>query len=235
MKKLTLPLIILSLVSMIIASITFSLYVKERKDNKIALNNIIALTDSIKIDSAKIAGLNVAVFEKHQLLLSQKEATKAALIERDAARKLGFSYLNEITKLRAQIDIVRDSVANSGTVIYVDSVKQKPAILLPFTFSDIDKYHSLIGGFTLSGSMNYSLSLPVSLSIYTGVDRKGNTKVSITTDNPYVKINELMSVKTDFKKPKRFGIVAYGGYGIGLDGKFRPSIGLGFGYLLWGF
>lgn len=201
------------------------------KKNKAILNNLIALQDTVRNYQTKIKGLSVEVFETKRVVLSQADAIKAGLIEREALRKLNIKTLSDLTQLQIQLKIARDSVNHNGQIVYIDTNKQKPAILLPFTFSDKNKWVSLVGGYDLAGKMNYTFDVPaLNLDIYGGVDKKGIAKLSVTTDNPYIKISEIKSVKIEVAKPSRIGIGVTAGYGVFYSNKqinFGPGVIVG--------
>ena len=201
------------------------------RSHQTELNNYIALQDTVRNYQTKIKGLSVEVFETKRVVLSQRDAIKAGLIEKEALKKLNIKTLSELTSLKMQLNIVRDSVNHNGQIVYIDTNKKKPAILLPFTFSDKNKWFALIGGYDLTGNMNYTFDIPaLKLDIYGGIDKKGVAKLSVTTDNPYVKISEIKSVKIDVAKPSRIGLGATVGYGAMYTKKeirFGPTIVFG--------
>ena len=227
-------------IAAILALLTVSYFVGRHYANKshqAELNNYIALQDTVRNYQAKIDGLTVEVFETKRVVLSQVDAIKVGLVEKEALKKLNIKTLSELTSLKLQISIVRDSVNNNGQVVYIDTNKQKPAILLPFTFSDKNKYFALAGGYDLTGIMNYNFSIsPLSLAIYGGVDKKGVAKLSVVTDNPYIKISEISSTKIAVSKQSRIGFGVMAGYGaVYVDKQVRlaPAVTVGVFYRIW--
>jgi len=203
------------------------------KSNKAVLSNYIALQDTVRNYQTKIDGLSVEVFETKRVILSQKDAIKVGLVEKEALKKLNIKTLADLTTLKMQISIVRDSVKHNGQVVYIDSSKHNPAILLPFTFSDKNKYFALAGGYDLTGKMDYNFSVaPISLAVYGGIDKKGVAKLSVVTDNPYIKISEISSTKIATEKQGNWGIGASLGYGayLGTPVKFAPFVGVSVNY-----
>lgn len=201
------------------------------KDKKAVLNNLIALQDTIRTYQTKIKGLEVQVFETKRVVLSQADAIKVGLVEKEALRKLNIKILSELTSLKMQLNVVRDSVNHNGQIVYIDTNKQKPAMLLPFTFGDTTKHFVFSGGFNLMGKMNYKFDIPaLNIDVYGGVDKKGIAKLSVTTDNPYIKFSEIKSTKIDVAKPSRIGIGATVGYGAFYSNKqinFGPGVIVG--------
>ena len=204
------------------------------KANKIHLDNITALRDSVKHYQVKIGKLEYQVFEQGQVILTQKEAIKTGLVEKEALRKLNFKYLSELTTANGTISILRDSIGHNG-VVYIDTTTHKPVIGLPFTFGDTTKHYTFSGGFNIKGKMNFALKVPISLQVYTGVDKKGKAKASIVTDNPYVIIDKITSLKVDYPKPSRIGFGATVGYGAFYANKqilFGPGVIIGLQFKL---
>lgn len=200
------------------------------------ISNLIAIRDSVSHYSAKINGLQTEIFEKNALVLSQSEAIKAGLVDKEALRKLNIKQATEITSLKTLLSIVRDSISHTGQIVVVKDtawVLPKNAILLPFSFTDKNKYISLAGEFDKVGKLNYSLQIPIDLDIYIGYEKK-TLKTVVTTTNPYVKVNDILSVKMDKNKPKKFSVGVYGGYGISQTG-LSPMVGVGIGYNLFSF
>ena len=231
-KKLVIYLLIAIFV---IGSVYFAFKGILRKERDRSLQNIEALQDTVRSYKTKIKELEVTVFETKRVVLSQADAIKVGLVERDALRKLNIKTLTELTALKIRLSIVIDSVPNTGEIVYIDN--SKPALLLPFTFRDSTKYYSLSGGFDLLGKMDYSLTIAsLNLDIYGGVDKKGVAKVSVTTDNPYIRINTIESVKITTPSTKRIGVGALLGYGITYKDKqfiLAPSLTVGLFYRLW--
>lgn len=201
------------------------------KSHQAELNNYIALQDTVRNYQTKIKGLEVRVFETKRVVLSQADAIKVGLVEKEALRKLNIKTLSELTSLKMQLNIARDSVSHSGQIVYIDTNKQKPAMLLPFTFGDTTKHFVFSGGFNSVGKMNYKFDIPaLKLDIYGGVDKKGVAKLSVTTDNPYIKFSEIKSTKIDVAKPSRIGLGATVGYGAFYSNKqinFGPGVIVG--------
>ena len=190
-----------------------------------------ALNSEISAYKITIRGLEMSVYEKDQLVITQKQALDASLIEKEKLKKLHFKAVNEATSLKAQIAILKDSLSHTGTTVIVedcDSVGYSyPVIKLPFTFKDGNEDYTLSGGFSETGIMNIDLNVPVILDIWTGKDKQTKDyKVVVTTPNKVVKITELRSVKLDLPKVKRIGIGVQAGYGIGKNG-LTPYIGAG--------
>ena len=93
-----------------------------------------------------------------------------------------------------------------------------------------------MGGYDLTGKMNYNFDVPaLKLDIYGGVNKNGIAKLSVTTDNPYIKISEIKSVKIEVAKPSRIGIGVTAGYGAMYSKKqihFGPGVIVGIQFKL---
>jgi len=207
--------------------------VREEKASEHTINTLNGLIKEYTID---INGLKKQVSEKDQLILTQHQAIDIHLLEKSELKKLHFKAVNEVTSLKAQIAILKDSLAHTGNVVIVedcDSVGYSyPVIKLPFTFKDGNDDYTLSGGFSETGIMNIDLNVPVPLDIWTGLDKQTKEyKVVVTTPNKVVKITELISVKFDLPKPKKFGIGLSTGYAVCRNG-LSPYIGIGLNYSL---
>lgn len=206
---------------------------------RVAQHNIEVLNGLIKEYVIDINGLKKQVSEKDQLILTQNQAIDAHLIEKSELKKLHFKAVNEVTSLKAQIAILKDSLSHTGVITIIepcDSVGYSyPVIKLPFVFKDGNKHYTLSGAFSETGVMSIDLNVPVGLSVYTGKDKKTKDyKVVVTSSNPYVKITELESVKLDIPKQKRIGFGAQAGYGISKNG-LSPYVGIGIHYSILSF
>ena len=214
-------------------------YIGKARADKSLERTVNTLNGLIKEYTIDINGLKKQVSERQQLILSQKQAIDIHLIEKSELKKLHFKAVNEVTRLKAEISILKDSLSHSGNVVIIepcDSVGYSfPVIKLPFTFKDGSEDYTLSGGFSETGIMNIDLNVPVPLDIWTGPDKltKGY-KVVVTTPNKVVKITELRSVKFDLPKVKRWGVGGSVGYAVCKDG-LSPYVGLGINYSLFRF
>ena len=183
------------------------------KGRKVVENNYAALLDSVSRYQVKIGGLLVDVYEKGQLILTQKEALRLGLVEKDFLKKLNLRQLNQITELQGRVAVLMDSIKHGGQVVYVpvkDSSITQPAILLPFSFKDSTEYYRLYGRFDERGNMSAGFNIPpFKIRLVSGTDSNtGMEKISVIPSNKYIVIDDLQSV--DIPRPKerikRFGI-----------------------------
>ena len=226
--------LIVALAIALAGTLTLGWYWGKARGERASQHNIEVLNGLIKEYVIDINGLKKQVSERQQLILSQKQAIDIHLIEKSELKKLHFKAVNEVTQLKAQIAILKDSLSHSGSVVIIepcDSVGYSfPVIKLPFTFKDGNEDYTLSGGFSETGIMNIDLNVPLVLDIWTGKDKQTKEyKVVVTTPNKVVKIIELRSVKLDLPKVKRWGIGGSVGYGIGKEG-LTPFAGLSFNY-----
>lgn len=203
---------------------------------KLQISNLSALNDTVSHYKTKIAGIETFVAERDALILTQKEAIKAGFLEKETLKKLNIKQLSEITRLKATLEVVRDSVQHTGQIVVVKDTAwllPKNAILLPFPFSDSTKYIFLKGRFNENGVMSYAFLSKIDLDLYVGYDKR-KLKAVVTTNNPYINIGEILSIKTDIKPPKKFHVGAFIGYGASEQG-LSPFFGVGVGYSLFSF
>jgi hypothetical protein len=205
--------------------------VRAEKASEHTINTLNGLIKEYTID---INGLKKQVSEKDQLILTQKQAIDIHLIEKSELKKLHFKAVNEVTRLKAQIAILQDSIAHTGVVYIVedcDSVGYSyPVIKIPFTFREENEYYTLSGGFSEVGIMDIDLNVPISLNVWTGIEKGSKDyKAVVTTTNPHVKITGLESVKLDLPKPKRIGLGISTGYAVCRNG-MSPFVGIGINY-----
>ena len=221
----------------------FGLYIGRRKANNASTSLITALTGKITTYEYKLDSLTKYASERDQIIVEQKQAIESGLIQNKELKALGIKRLSEVTFLKAQIQVLLDSVAHSGDIVIVhpcgDTLAiEYPAIRLPFTFNQQNKYMALKGGFDYEGKMSIDLKVPVELDVWTGINKKTKKYIAVvTSENPYVKINDILSVKMDLPKPKRIGVGVQAGYGLILGDplKTAPYIGVGVSYNLFRF
>ena len=203
---------------------------------KMQISNLSALNDTVSHYKTKIAGIETFVAERDALILTQKEAIKAGFLEKETLKKLNIKQLSEITRLKATLEVVRDSVQHTGQIVVIKDTAwllPKNAILLPFSFADTTKYISLKGSFNEKGTLSYAFSAAIDLNVYVGYDKR-KLKTSVTTTNPYILISDMLTVKTDVKPPKKFHLGVFVGYGAS-DMGISPLFGVGIGYSIFSF
>ena len=202
------------------------------KDRERLISNISALNDSISVYKKVIFGKETIIYEKNALILSQKEAIRVGLLEREELRKLNIKNLNEINHLKGIIEIIKDS---SGIVNVIhDTIEHSSKIVLPFYYPNSDEFHSFSCKIDTNGVFGYKIQVPLNLKVFTHYVKQ-TPKTTVTTTNPYVKIGNIETIITPVKRHK-YNFSVYVGYGIGLkEFKPQPIIGVGIGRTLFSF
>jgi hypothetical protein len=198
--------LIITIIIVLVGIFLLGGYVAHRRAESRYKTLISALNDTITTYKYKYGESEKTASEIRQIVVNTNEAYKSALIEKEEAKKLHFKALAEVTSLKAQVKILKDSIAHTGSVIIVepcDSVGLGyPVIKLPFAFKEINNNYSLSGGFSEVGNMNIDLTVPVSLDIWTGLDKATKQyKAVVTSTNSVVQITQIRSVKIDVPKP----------------------------------
>ena len=173
----------------------FGWYLGAKKADSASRDVISQLKDIIDRREIELNSTKTYLTTVEQENKSLRQAKKDGDISREELRKLNLDKVNELTRAKATISILRDSIKHNGKIVVVhDTIKidkQQKAILLPFDFSDSTKYVNLFGRFDDNGYLGYKLTIPAEFSVYTGVDKKGKTTCAIATSNPYIKIEVL--------------------------------------------
>lgn len=206
------------------------------KLQRLNVANVAAMNDTVSHYKTKVAGIETFVSERDAIILTQKEAIKAGLLSKEELKKLNISQATEISRLKAKIEVIRDSVEHNGQIVVIRDtafVTPKNAIILPFSFSDTTKFVSLRARFNDAGKFSYTFSSQVDLNLYVGFEKR-KLKAVATTTNPHIIIQDITTVKTDIKPPKRFTVGLFAGYGAGGNG-LSPFFGVGVGYSLLAF
>lgn len=150
-----------------------------------------AYQDSISTYKVRINGLEETVAQQGVIILSQRDAIKTGLLERERLRKLNIKTVRENTELKAKINVLKDSLAlpHETEVVYVNTQDTSfNALKLPATLSYYDNYLKLKVDIKKDMWDFESLSVvPLNLTV-------GGSKVVVTTPNPYVKITDIKTV-----------------------------------------
>jgi hypothetical protein len=205
-----------------------------KKNNTAHVGAQNALNQEILRQSVVINEQKTYITSIEQENMTQKDAIKRGDIEREELRKLNLKTVNELTKAKLTINILLDSVANNGTVIIIkDTItinNPQKAILLPFQFSEKNKWYDFAGGFDINGKMSAIVNVYGDFSVWTGISKDTKKPIAIiTTDNPNIQINSISSVKMDLPKPKLWGVGIQFGWGIALSNPLKgaPYVGVG--------
>jgi hypothetical protein len=171
---------------------------KQERQNSTA--NLIAVRDSVDNYIIEVNGLKLAVSEKDAVILSEKEAKEAAILE---AKRLKALHIKEVvtnTELQGTIKILRDSLKlKPGTIIV--TIKDTTGIShdyvkIPFTLLDIkEPYLTLNAGMNVNRTAYFGLSVPVSGTMTIGYKKSGFLKTKpvgvFTSENPYLHIDNM--------------------------------------------
>ena len=198
-----------------------------------------ALNEQIRSDSVVIKNQTVYISTVEQELMSLKEAKREGDIEKEELRKLNIKRVSEITRLKFQIDTLLN-VSHDGEVLglfTVETNEEVPynVIKLPFSFNKTDKWLQLDGTFSSEGKLDIDLKMNIDVDVWVDLQRRKNPPlVTVTSENSYVNVLSIKSIRTDMPKPKKYGIGINFGYGISKNG-LTPYMGLGVSYNLFTF
>jgi len=224
----------------IVGALFLSGYLLGRKHGKDVLNATVnALTTEIERQTVVINNQKLYVTSIEQELKTLSEAKDEGDVTNKELRTLNIKQLNEISRLKVRIDTLMNDISHTGHIINikpdsVGSVQQK-AIVLPFTFTKKDQWLDLRGILNAEGNLSIGLKINADLDVYTGLDKTTKLPIAkVTSNNPYLGVLNVSSIKLDTQKPKKFGIGVFAGYGITLSGiiKASPIIGAGVSYNL---
>lgn len=193
-----------------------------RSERSQQISNLIAARDSVKQSYVVIDGLKTSVYEQNALILSQKDALAAGIIERDYLKALKLKTLVANAELNGSIKVLRDSLklVHGTTIITVKDTSglSNDYIKIPFTLLDEnDKNINLLAGMNINKTSYFSLMVPFNGTISIGNKRSGFLKTTpvgiFTTDNPYIKVNamDVLIVKEPDKWYNKWWIHAIGG------------------------
>lgn len=187
----------------------------------------IALNEEIRQYKYQLDSINKVAYQKQQEILSLREAIKKGNIEKAELRKLNFRKVNEVTKLKLVIDSLLHIEPNDSIIIDTVYIKDKPvpAIVLPYIFKENNKFFTLRGVFDKKGALDLSIKMQAKLDVWTGIKDKEYTTI-VTSDNPFLNVSELNSMKFDLPKPKKWAIGIVGGYGMTTK-NLSPFTGIG--------
>lgn len=150
------------------------------------------------IYEVEIDGFKREVSEQKQIIVTQKEAIKTGLIQKERYKKLYYKEISNVVDMTAQIKVLSDSLKHNAKIVYVDSIEKDslPCLLLPFQFWEKNEFLDLKGVFDFNGKVHYELSMPVPLDLTIGIKRKSRIPtVSAFSTSPYVTDIQIQSVK----------------------------------------
>jgi hypothetical protein len=194
----------------------------------------LAYSDSVLIYKVKLHGAEMTAYQMTQLVVSQKTALKEINLKNSDLEKLNIKKTNEISQLKLEIDTLLHVEHNGQIVIVHDTITKQPhnAILLPFKFYHVDKWmpDSLTGNFNDKGILTIKLKMEIGVAAIAGTDMQNKPKLTLLSDNPYIKNIKVESYKTNVVKPKKWDIGFQAGYGfVYADSKVSPGPFVGAG------
>ena len=194
-------------------------------------HNYEVLQDSVEVIETRNGEL---LFENGSLILQRKELYDALDLSqrqvRDYEKALG-SKLAYISKLEAQLKI-------KDTVVVKEVVHD--TLTNSYLMSYCDEWLKFDEKFSLQDPNNPSLQIyNITFDVPLKVGLGDNYRIFVTSPNPYFNITSIEGAVIDgsqfAKKPSRWTLGAYGGFGIGYDLIHKsfgvgPQLGVGIGF-----
>jgi len=186
--------------------------------------NLRASRDSIRFYQFKIGNLEYLSSEKDALILSQRDAIKAGILEIDYLKKLHLKDLETNTELKALIKVLRDSLDLPPETVIM-TIKDTSGIArhyMRIPFQNIkynDKYLTLNAGVDSSKKAWFDLEVPFSGSVTVGYKKDGFLKTKpvgiFVTDNSYIKVinMDVFINKKEIKWYQRWWVHSLAGAG----------------------
>lgn len=187
-------------------------------------NNIEVLTDTIHYyktkDGKQVANIHAYESDLNTLKILNKDLYKQIDNLKIKNKIKDIVYINT--------DIVHELHDTTYTIQY-DTIYKG----FYHTFDFTDRYRELTGNIRYNNdSLNINIDKDIVHADYTiAVDK--NNKVYITSDNPYVRYNNISGFTIPKKRTKRFGIGPQIGVSYNIkDNSISPTIGIGLSYSL---
>ena len=194
-------------------------------------NNIIALTDTIKYYKGKNKEL---VASKTMIETSFNNIKYINDSLYNVLKSIGAKNPNNVVYIETVIrDEKHDTIWKTPIV---SSDGNNKYIKKDFDFSN--QYRTLKGYVYLNKPDTLGLSIEQNDVIADFTVAQKDNNVYITSNNPYIKYNNIIGIKNQSEhktKTKRFGIGPYIGLGINKDAKIEPTIGIGITWSLFRF
>ena len=162
--------------------------------------NLAASRDSVLALSYEIDGLKTLVFQKDAIILTEKQAKEAGILEIERLKKLRMKDVITQADLQGRIRILRDSLKLPPEVQFV-TIKDTSGITrdyvrVPFTLLDsTDKYISIKAGMNKNRTAFYDVSVPISGEMTIGYQRDGLFRTKpvgvFSTTNEHLTVNQM--------------------------------------------
>lgn len=188
-------------------------------------NNLAAVQDTVRYYKSR-SGTTVA--------------TKQGFTETNINKLKGYleQLKTEIKNMKVKQSSVTAAVSTQNTVylpvidtVYKIEKFERGSFSRQFNFSD--KFRTLEG---LTRYYNDSLSVEITKNeVYFdyNVVMDKNNRIYVSSNNPYIKVNNIDGFQMVRPKQKRFGFGPFLGLGLGYDGRVTPTIGIGVVYRLF--
>ena len=202
-----------------------------------------ALNKEVTRTTVELNNTKLYVTSIEQELETVKQAKDAGDVTNKELRALNIKQLNEISRIKAQIDTLIPNIPNNGKIIIVhDTIKSgylgfqdRNAYVLPFGFNKTDKWMTLAGEFDAQGKLGISLKMDVPIDVWTGISKETKKPTAnVSTFNPYIRVMSINSIKMDTYIPKKFTVSIFAGYGVCKTG-LSPVVAIGCGRTIFGF
>jgi hypothetical protein len=181
------------------------------RERKQAISNQIALIGEIKESKITIEGLENTVWEKDAVILSEKQAKEAGLLEIERLKKLHLKEVITNTELTATVHRQDSLLKLPPNTVYItikdSSGIKRDYIRIPFVLlNEHDKYISLDVGIDTAKSSYYKLEIPFAGSVSVGYVKSGFLKSTpkgiFITENPFITVNNMEVLIV--KEPDKF-------------------------------
>jgi hypothetical protein len=202
-------------------------YMGLRKRDRASERVQVALNEEIRQYKYQLDSVAKVAYEKDRVIATLREAIKRGDVEKAELKELAYSKIKEVTKLTLVIDSLLHIEPSDSIIIdtvYIDN-KPTPAIALPYVFKENNKFFTLKGTFDKKGALDLSLRMEARLDVWSGI-KDGKPTVTITSDNPFLNVEDIKSITFDKQKPKKWGIGITAGYGITKE-NLSPFVGIG--------
>ncbi|MFA5638635.1 MAG: hypothetical protein WC961_07140 [Anaerovoracaceae bacterium] len=162
------------------------------------------IKDTVYHYAITVDGLKMQIWEQKQVILSQKDAINAEILDKEKLRKLYIRQVESNTVIKGTLKAVRDSIANIKPEVIIvkdTSGMPHPYLRLPFQESYSDDYLNLSFNINEDASWGFGVDFALDLDITAGWVKTGFLKteprVFATTNSPYVNIVNIQGVKIE--------------------------------------
>lgn len=186
-----------------------------------------AFNEQIRQYEYKLDSVNKIAYEKEQVITTLRKSIKQGDIEKAELKELAYAKVKEVIKLTLVIDSLLHIEPSDSIIIdtvYINN-QPTPAIALPYKWEETNRFFALKGTFDKKGALDLSLRMEAKLDVWTGI-RDKEYITTVTSDNPFLNVSELNSMRFDLPKPKKWAIGIVGGYGVTTK-SLSPFVGIG--------